>query len=287
MKQKVMKVLLLLAVMACSQCFSQRVVLTNSEVSEYRIGSEQSALRIQQYVATTSLPGSRFAEHDVVWLSYGTGDIQALTPVFVFWEIEVTNVAFGRRIDSTYPVVRGQQPAQFPPNPDGASNVLGGLLGYTFAIGYSINGEPVSTNYTDLQAQTRFLRGLTNAYFAFRQLQADGFHYGWYQVQRSAPNGYVPWYIVNAVAHPVADEPIQAGLPPPQPVIEAHVTAAAPPETDSTVRLTWPNAYRNYRLEQASTLEPPILWEPVDLVGTNHVSLPLGGSNVFYRLSPP
>jgi hypothetical protein len=266
---------------------AQDVHTTNAIVSSVVLGSEGSAIRIERRVRSRLVPGTSVTETSVSWVPTGTSDIQGLTPLLVLFEIDFTNVVVGRPINSSYPVVQGQMPAQYPPVPEGASNVLGGLLGYTVAIAHSVAGSPIATNFTDRQSLTPALRGLTNAYFAFRQLQADGFHYGWYQVQRSAPNGYVPWYLVNAAVHPVPDEPIQAGLPPPQPVIEAHVTAAIAPETDASVRLTWPNAYRNYRLERASALEAPILWEPVDLVGTNQVSIPLGGSNLFYRLSPP
>jgi hypothetical protein len=281
-----MKVLLLLLIIICWRGYSQQVVFTTNVVSTLPIGADGSALSIVRRVSDIS-PGVDFKQFNVGWVPYGSGDIQSLTPVFILFEIEVTNVTLGRRIDSAFPVVRGQQPAQYPPDLTGASNGLGGLLGYKFSIRYDRFGEPYSTNFADVQNETPYLRGLTNAYFAFRQLQADGFHYGWYQVQRSAPSGYVPWYLVDVAVHPVAEEAIRAGLPPPQPVIEAHVIAAVPPETDPGVRLTWPHAYRNYRLERASALESPILWEPVDLVGTNQVSLPLGGSNVFYRLSPP
>jgi hypothetical protein len=281
-----MKMLLILWCALGVVVYSQHAVFTNDVISRYVVGAEGSAITIAREVSDIS-PGRDWKLFNISWVPYGTEDIQGLTPVFVLFDIELTNVVFGQNISRSFHVIRGQQPAQYPPGSVGSSNEIGGLLGYEVAIRYNRFQEPYSTNFTDLQPQVPTLRGLTNAYFAFRQLQADGFHYGWYQVQRSAPNGYVPWYIVNVAVHPVADEPIQAGMPPPQPVIEAHAMAAVPPETDSTVRLTWPNAYRNYRLEQASTLEPPILWEPVDLAGTNQVSLPLGGSNVFYRLSPP
>jgi hypothetical protein len=283
-----MKYTLMLMVTFCVNVLAQEAAFTNALVSSIIVGPTDSEVRVVRKTYRRSQEDAPQHNYTVAWQLHSTVDIQGLTPVFVLFDIEVTNVAFGRQIDGTYPVVRGQHPAQFPPSPDGASNVIGGLLGYYFRVFQDRFGTPLLTNgFLDIGDDTPYLRGLTNAYFPFRQLQADGFHYGWYQVQRSAPNGYVPWYLVNAAVHPVVDEPIQAGLPPPQPVIEAHVTAAVPPETDPGVRLTWPHAYRNYRLERAVALESPILWEPVDLVGTNQVSLPLGGSNVFYRLSPP
>jgi hypothetical protein len=281
-----MKALLLLWCAIAASVSAQQGVLTNSTVSTLPIGVEGSRLSIVRQVTDVS-PGIGWKEYFAGWGPYGTSDIQGLTPVFVLFDIEITNVVFGRPIDSSFPVVRGQQPATYPPDRGEMANLLGALLGYFIRIDYSQFGDPVSTNFYTTTDRNPYLRGLTNAYFAFRQLQADGFHYGWYQVQRSVPSNYQPWRLVDVAVHPVADEPIQAGLPPPQPVIEAHVAAAVPPETDPSVRLIWPNAYRNYRLERAVALESPILWEPVDLVGTNQVSLPLGGSNVFYRLSPP
>jgi hypothetical protein len=285
-RNNAMKVFLISLYAIGTAVHGQQAVFTNDVVSTYTIGTEGSSIAIVREVSDTS-PGVDWKRYNVGWVPYGTEDIQGLTPVFVLFDIELTNVVFGQTITRTFPVVRGQQPAQYPPGFQGSSNEIGGLLGYNIRVNLNQFREPISTNFTDIQPQVPTLRGLTNAYFAFRQLQADGFHYGWYQVQRSAPTGYVPWRLVDVAVHPVADEPIQAGLPPPQPVIEAHVTAAVPPETDPSVRLIWPHAYRNYRLERASALEAPIVWEPVDLSGTNQVSLPAGGSNVFYRLSPP
>lgn len=120
---------------------------------------------------------------------------------------------------------------------------------------------------------------LTIGLAAVRLKSADGMHYGWLKFTRDCPYYYLPFQLDSFALHPVPEAPIRAGvIPTPDLSITRNV---------DELQLSWHPAWRQYRLESATSLEPTAPWNPIEGVVNNRISIPMASLLAigYFRLS--
>lgn len=119
--------------------------------------------------------------------------------------------------------------------------------------------------------------------------------YGWIRMRREVtraqdifdnqtPAKFYVFQPVDYAIHPIAEQPIRAGLPPELPSMSSSVETT---EDGSTViRISWPAGLYGMRLETTYALESPTQWTPVlDVAGNEAVfALPDDGE-LYFRLN--
>ncbi|MCW5556777.1 MAG: hypothetical protein KIT22_02880 [Verrucomicrobiae bacterium] len=108
-----------------------------------------------------------------------------------------------------------------------------------------------------------------------------GTHYGWIHLTRPVVDNHTPVEIVDYTYHPVPDEPIPAGEPPPLPPIHTEV---AP----DRFTFSWDARWGNLALETATSLEPPVDWQEVVVSAGGPVTILQDDEpQRFFRLRQP
>lgn len=128
--------------------------------------------------------------------------------------------------------------------------------------------------------------GQSSFLIGFRITHTDGNHYGWLHLTRPAVTATNLFEFDSYAIHPVPEEPIRAGLPPPSPELTVHPGDAL---AGTAFVLRWPPGYSDnagYRLESAESLDPDAEWIPVEGASGQH-PVPAGITNRFFRLRGP
>ncbi len=176
---------------------------------------------------------------------------------FLFGEIVSSN----RRALTNY--------APDPPLPPSES--YGVLLLFYRAIG--LETWEYSTPISAFEGESELLLGL-------RLALITGTHYGWLCLSRPVVDSHTPFELVEYAVHPVPDEPIPAGEPPPLPSIHTQID----PEE---LTFSWDPRWGWLLLESTTNLVPPVSWEPVQQAVGGPLTLPLDDPQRFYRLRLP
>lgn len=128
--------------------------------------------------------------------------------------------------------------------------------------------------------------GTSSILIGFRITHTDGRHHGWLRMTRDAITVTNLFAFDSYAIHPVPDEPIQAGVEPPPPILEADVGGAG---SETGLVLRWAPGYSDnagYRLESTGDLTPPVEWQWVESYSGEHRP-PEGAEHRFYRLRKP
>ncbi len=156
-----------------------------------------------------------------------------------------------------------------PPRPPGES------YGISILFYRAIQQEDwkYSTAEPAFESESELLLGL-------RLALITGTHYGWLRLSRPVVDNHTPFDLVEYAVHPVPDEPIPAGEPPPLPPIHTQID----PEE---LTFSWDPRWGWLLLESTTNLVPPIAWEMVQQAVGGPVTVPTEDEQRFYRLRQP
>lgn len=107
----------------------------------------------------------------------------------------------------------------------------------------------------------------------------DGVHYGWVRFTRPDLEPSTPFVIAGHDWNPIPDAPIEAGLPPPLPPLQAQFTGAG-------LSLVWDARFTGLLLEWTDTVGQSD-WQPVPDASTPPVTVRPDSEQRFYRLRRP
>jgi len=105
-------------------------------------------------------------------------------------------------------------------------------------------------------------------------------HYGWVRLSRQLVDNHTPFELIDYAVHPVPDEPIAAGQPPPLPPIQTQMDA-------ESLTFSWDARWGPLVLESTTSLVPPITWETFVEGSGGPVAIPTEDEQRFYRLRQP
>jgi len=128
-------------------------------------------------------------------------------------------------------------------------------------------------------AQTNF-EGESQLLFGLRLALTTGTHYGWVRLSRPTVDSHTQFDLVDYAVHPVPNEPIPAGQPPPLPPIHTQVESAG-------LTFSWDARWGPLILESTTNLVPPLIWETVVEGSGDPVAVPTLDAQRFYRLRQP
>ncbi|MCW5882048.1 MAG: hypothetical protein KIS91_14050, partial [Anaerolineae bacterium] len=109
---------------------------------------------------------------------------------------------------------------------------------------------------------------------------STGTHYGWIRLIRSVVDKHTAFEIGGYAYHPVPDEPIPAGQPPPLPPIQTQ-------DGPEGLAFSWDSRWGPLVLESTTHLIPPITWEAVVEGAGDPVAISTDDEQRFYRLRQP
>ncbi|HAB17100.1 MAG TPA: hypothetical protein PLX89_15960 [Verrucomicrobiota bacterium] len=132
---------------------------------------------------------------------------------------------------------------------------------------YSTFGEPA------YESESELLIGL-------RLSLTTGTHYGWLRLSRPVVDSHTAFDLVDYAVHPVPNEPILAGQPPPLPPIQTQIDS-------ESLTFSWDARWGALVLESTTNLVPPITWETVIEGNGDPVAVPTEDEQRFYRLRQP
>jgi len=166
---------------------------------------------------------------------------------------------------------RGALTNYFPDPPRPPSESYGVMLLFYRAI-MKANWE-YSTAQPAFESESELLFGL-------RFFWASGIHHGWIRFSRPVLDNHTQFDLVDYAVHPVPDEPIAAGQPPPLPPIQTRVESAS-------LTFSWDTRWGPLLLESTTNLAPPITWETFVEGTGGPVAVPTEDDQRFYRLRQP
>jgi len=176
-----------------------------------------------------------------------------------------TDFLQGAAIDASLPIYRA---------PSHVGRARLNLRGYVWRLLQPGNRLTTANLGDSFPNQTDVLIGFTVKYNDFD-------HFGWVHMRRPVIDIITIFTPVAFALHPVAGEPIRAGLPPELPPVDAVVD----PLTD-TLQISWPSSFPGVRLERTDSLDAPVVWTPVETPLSNAISLPLSddADQLYFRL---
>jgi len=113
-----------------------------------------------------------------------------------------------------------------------------------------------------------------------RLVLRTGNHHGWIRFTRSVVDTHTAFELEDYAVHPVPNEPIPAGQPPPLPPIQTRVESAS-------LTFSWDTRWGPLLLESTTNLAPPISWETFVEGSGDPVAVPTLDAQRFYRLRQP
>ncbi len=176
----------------------------------------------------------------------------------------------------------------FYSNPNGSGSASLSLVSYSWRIQYPGNIITVSPGRDYFTNQTEIVLGFSRGH-------PGPVQYGWIRMRREVtraqdmfdnqtPEKFYVFQPVDYAIHPIAEQPIRAGLPPELPSMMSSVETAE--DGSSVIRISWPAGLYGMRLETTYALESPTQWTPVlDVTGNEAVfALPDEGE-LYFRLN--
>ncbi len=122
---------------------------------------------------------------------------------------------------------------------------------------------------------------LTNALVGLRVFLGDNFyHHAWIRLARPDNVAGTPFQVVAYDYNPLPDEPIQAGIPPPAPVLSSTM------DDQGNLVLSWPERYvPYYKLQTRPDLPPVPDWADVGTRDDHTHTAPIAAEQAYYRLT--
>jgi len=130
-----------------------------------------------------------------------------------------------------------------------------------------------STKIPAFEGESELLIGL-------RLSLMTGTHHGWMRLTRPVIDSHTQFDLVDYAVHPVPNEPIPAGQPPPLPPIQTQMDS-------ESLTLSWDARWGPLILESTTNLVPPITWETFVEASGDPVAVPTEDEQRFYRLRQP
>ncbi len=179
-----------------------------------------------------------------------------------------------------------ESPLYSHPNGIGSGSVA--LGSYTWRVRYP-------GNVIFLQPGNEYFPNQTEILLGFSRGHPGPVQYGWIRMRRDVtraqdiigPDGKERFYVfqpVDYAIHPIAEQPIRAGMVPEFPNLSSVVETG---EDGSTmIRIGWPAGWNGMRLETTYALEDPTVWTPVLDVTGNEAVFPLPeDGELYFRLN--